>query len=385
MKTILLALLTCFAFLLTAQTTWYPSKNGIPDKYEPRDMVMSPNADVYLLCAQTTNSLQSAKLMKSTNSGASWSEIPMNGLPAILDPLAIQFASSTRVILAGLLSTGEYSLFVSDNNGQSWTGIPTGFPVTYNYQAMCIDGNGTVFVAGNKVSGNITLPLLIKSVTMGSSWSEVTVSGMTGIITAISAPGSKLLAATSSTNGFALMSSSDEGKNWSAITSTITTDLVSPDLSSTGFGSIYLSGQDNGSIFYRSNDLGATWAEEVTTGHEDMTRVNAILKSSGPLLTAGLGVADSSFFVFSTAFTNSVGENLPEFFNLYPVPASNELNLTFDHGSIQEVEFISTCGNVVKNQKSGFEKISVSDLAKGVYHVRIVTSHGVIGRRIIVN
>jgi len=72
--------------------------------------------------------------------------------------------------------------------------------------------------------------------------------------------------------------------------------------------------------------------------------------------------------------------------NIYPIPASNYVNLkTPNHIKIKSMRLIDMNGKVVMQLQNGIEKINVSQLQQGVYLIQITTENGSLSKRIIKN
>ncbi|NEN24880.1 T9SS type A sorting domain-containing protein [Cryomorpha ignava] len=69
---------------------------------------------------------------------------------------------------------------------------------------------------------------------------------------------------------------------------------------------------------------------------------------------------------------------------VFPNPSSNELKIQFEEGiSIRQLELMDTNGKVVKSFPNNLTQLDLSGLASGVYILKILTDHGVVNKRIV--
>jgi photosystem II stability/assembly factor-like uncharacterized protein len=373
MKT-LLTLLTCvLSFLIDAQIIWNKSNYGIPADYQPIKMVMSSNADIYAVCRQDKGSIDSVKIIKSTDKGAFWTVINVSGLPEMI-PTSIMF-SGTQMLLIGQGATGTSSLFTSSNQGQSWTYNKfTGIPDSYLLLTLCQDINGTAYIGGYKPGGSSITPIVFKSINYGFSWTEVITSGISQeqSIQAMTARYNKLYAATFAPSLRKIMVSTDEGATWTDAGPGVPASMVMKDMAGAANGKIYVVGEDSGPKIYESNDAGGTWSELTATGWNNMVYANTILPSSGPILCGGN--ANLQSLVLSTEQVSSVPEIQDQSVTIFPNPAADYFSLLASPSllnSITGIEVISISGQVVLSRTENLSNIDVSSLAKGLYYLTI--------------
>ena len=154
----------------------------------------------------------------STNNGDSWSSVS-NGLPQYVDVLAL--AISGRNLFIGTVS---YGVFLSTNNGESWSAVDSGLTATNlpdggtNVSGLAVK-DSTVFITVNQDIGNSDF----RSTNNGRSWSP-----LSGILKALGlSTASAYSFAISGANIFALCNNSrkyytdgvflstDNGNTWS--------------------------------------------------------------------------------------------------------------------------------------------------------------------------
>lgn len=71
--------------------------------------------------------------------------------------------------------------------------------------------------------------------------------------------------------------------------------------------------------------------------------------------------------------TNSIGQlELERYFNVYPNPASTEIQLRGLPSETRSIQVYSLDGKMIKEKHSNFESMNVGDLAKGIYMLRVM-------------
>jgi hypothetical protein len=123
-----------------------------------------------------------------------------------------------------------------------------------------------------------------------------------------------------------------------------------------GYGAGYfeLIAEDGTVLFYNDGKFGATaqYNIKVTTPATDP-----------PNTTPTLGVTDINASAAKVV--------------LYPNPANDYIELSSTNATIQKVELYNIQGQLIKAKQTDFNSVSVSDLASGMYSVRITTDKGV--------
>jgi ELWxxDGT repeat protein len=93
------------------------------------------------------------------------------------------------------------------------------------------------------------------------------------------------------------------------------------------------------------------------------------------------GCTDTSFCMVSTV---GLSENwLATQLSIFPNPVSDQLHLKSLHVKIINVVVLDVKGSIVKRLDGNIQLINTSDLRKGVYHLRISTTEGVVYKKII--
>ena len=201
----------------------------------------------------------------STNNGASWTEVN-NGLTnTSVNALAV---SGTN-IFAGTWLGG---VFLSMNNGASWTEVNNGLTNTWVY-ALAV--SGTNIFAGTDGNG------VFLSTNNGTSWTQT---GLTNIgVNALAVSGTNIFAGT---DGGGVFLSTNNGRSWTQVNNGLTNSYVrSLAVSDTNI----FAGTEGGGVFLSTNN-GTSWTQ-VNEGLEN-TRVGCLAISGRYILagTWGFGV-----------------------------------------------------------------------------------------------
>jgi len=178
----------------------------------------------------------------------------------------LSFAGSGTNLFAGTYGGG---VFLSTNNGTSWTEVNTGLTNTYVF-ALAV--SGTNLFAGT--FGGVFL-----STNNGTDWTEVN-SGLTNTtVYSLAVSNINLFAGTS---GGGVFLSTNNGTSWTEVNTGLTSTTVYTLAPS---GTNLFAGTSGGGVFLSTNN-GTNWTE-VNTGLTDLTiRAFAI---SSPNLFAGTG------------------------------------------------------------------------------------------------
>jgi photosystem II stability/assembly factor-like uncharacterized protein len=188
---------------------------------------------------------QSGGIYLSTNDGASWA---VTGLDTgSISTLAV---NSSNHIFAGSPGVGMYR---STNNGASWTQINTGL-LHKTVFSISFNSAGTIFLGtGGKVH---------RSVNNGDAWLVLGTSPYHSSLAVNLAneliAGAIALDGNSSTNN--LFKSTDDGNNWSPIT-TIPGSCLSYIVAISPTGDIYASSEGPCVYVYRSTNGGSSWLD----------------------------------------------------------------------------------------------------------------------------
>lgn len=284
----------------------------------------------YLFCIATHgNDLLAGTwygVAQSSDTGATWNTISVNGLPSNAGVSSI--VSNSAGIFAGVMnsSAGGTGVFVS-TTGSSWTAKNTGLTSQVVYTMATLHNNLFAGTPGG----------VFKSANNGSTWDTASTGLGNLVINVLVSHGTDLFAGT---NG-GLYKSSDSGAHWVNIgDTTIGTEPVR----SIAFQDGYALVGTNSALYRRA-----------------MSQVTAV----DHVLLDGRVVS------------------------IFPNPCRDILNILVDeHTELMKVEVADMAGRIMYtgchegDQQSG-TTLNISGYNKGVYLLRIYTGKGVVCRRIV--
>lgn len=214
-------------------TTWSWASNGMAT-HDVYAFAIS-NADLF---AGTSR----GAVYRSTDDGVSWSGIKMN-------PMANSYVSSFAFSPAGGGSATNLfvgvrgdsaGVFLSTNNGSSWTAVTRGLADLQVYALAAIPASGRTNLFAGTYGGGVFL-----STDNGSNWSAVN-GGLTDLnVNCLAFSDKNLFAGTNS----GVFLSTNNGMNWSAVGSGLASD---PVLSLTVSGTNLFAGLAHGKVYRRS-------------------------------------------------------------------------------------------------------------------------------------
>jgi hypothetical protein len=159
--------------------SWTLSNSGIPSGYSPNDFAIAANGDIYLAASQWNGSSFSPKLMKSINSGSSWTEIIMVGLTNVQNTNSLIFCGNKLLMSGSNSSTATYFVYASIDNGLNWTSSNSGIPSGYSVNDFTLKTGQEIYAACSQWNGTGFSPKIIKSTNSGAVWTDIT--GLTGL------------------------------------------------------------------------------------------------------------------------------------------------------------------------------------------------------------
>ena len=267
-------------FLSTNGTTWTPVNTGLGLNTPVVSFAVSPNrtggANLFI-------GTYPSDVFLSTDNGTSWTEVANSGLTE--DTVALSLAVSSNEtggtnLFAGTGQNNEFyigsrgeGVYLSTNNGTSWTSINTGL-TNPSVTALAVSSNetgGTNLFAGT--NGGVFL-----STNNGTSWTAINTGLTNPNVTAFAVSSNE----TGGTNLFAgtnggVFLSTNNGTNWTAVNTGLGADTiivsfaVSPN--GTGGANLFVGTSPDG-VFLSTNN-GTSW-----------TSVNAGLGSKNLLVTS---------------------------------------------------------------------------------------------------
>jgi photosystem II stability/assembly factor-like uncharacterized protein len=213
-------------------------------------------------------------LLKSTDSGATWTTAGA-GLPNTYFPsLAIDPTSSSKLYAAvGGPSGGIYK---SSDGAATWTVLNTGLPANSFVSSIVVDPtNGSVIyaIASIPMNNGPSTPVLLKSSDEGQSWTQINSpdlanSNVLSLVLSSSSPSiiyaTTLPAFGGPPSGTRILKSVDGGSSWTSINTglpygvEVTGIIVDPTNSSTLYLGVTFGFAEAGGIL-KSTDAGANW------------------------------------------------------------------------------------------------------------------------------
>jgi photosystem II stability/assembly factor-like uncharacterized protein len=295
---------------------------------------------------------------KSTDGGASFIAIT-NGLNQVqVNHLLV----SGNTIFASAYGGGTYR---SSNGGTSWQNCNIGQPTNAGCYGMGKLGN-TLFVGINGVPNTI-----YKSTNNGNSWTEVANTSWESA-RSFHTMGTYLYAITA--NG---LKRSNDGINWTALASPFFGNYPEK-INSDPEGMLFYS---TASHFSVSLDSGNTWQEGIGDQVNDSPRQFVI--SNGRIFagTGFQGIIVRNTSDFSTTQTEKVWHN-SEKLNLFPNPASDQFQIQWkENQKPVAIHLFDLNGSLLRSWKAG-DVLSVSDLHRGFYLVKIETETGTLVQKL---
>jgi photosystem II stability/assembly factor-like uncharacterized protein len=175
----------------------------------------------------------------STDNGTSWTEVNTG----LTNPCILSFCMNGSNLFAG---TDGGGVFLSTNNGTSWTEVGTGLT---NISVYALASSGTNLFAGTLGGG------VFHSTNSGANWTEVN-TGLTNTeVRALAVSGTNLFAGTS---GGGVFLSTNNGTSWTEVNTGLTnTDVRALAVCDTNL----FAGTDGGGVFLSTNN-GTSWTAD---------------------------------------------------------------------------------------------------------------------------
>ncbi len=319
-------------------STWNTVTNGISGMVT---MLAASNGNLF---AVTANGV-----FLSNNNGATWS-LQNNGLPSNFAGQSI-FADGDT-----LFSGGYYEVFYSVNNGSTWTARNTGFPPNARVQSFAKNGN-TVFAGTNGYG-------LYKTTNNGLSWTLTGIGGQQvpfSEVESVYVFDSKIYASFSGT----LYVSSDNGATWTTATNGLNGAYVNYI---THRGGTLFVGTYTG--IFHSLDGGSTWVN-----------INANL--TNPAISH-IGFNASKIFICSQNVAIYVRDlqqvlsletlSLNNELSVYPNPANEKLTVSLpENSSKTEGILYDNAGKELQRflLNIGENTLDINHLESGIYFLEM--------------
>ncbi len=195
-------------------------------------------------------------LMRSTNDGASWSQIGTNFVIATIADLKI---GKDGTIFMLIPFTRYQELWRSLDNGDTWQKIDS---LPYAHSLLSITPDGSIFVSSLEQTYS-------RSTDNGNSWTEVTPIGPKAVSNIWGDKVGHLFLS----DGLSLYRSTDNGQNWGKIINGLSDQVFS--IAEAMNGDLYAGIADNnfkGKILYKSIDGGRIWTNDSLNVPENFAR-----------------------------------------------------------------------------------------------------------------
>jgi photosystem II stability/assembly factor-like uncharacterized protein len=307
----------------------------------------------------------------SNDNGVTWSSTPKIGLTS----------TDYRCLVSsgGNLFIGtNMGVFMSSDNSNNWTGVNTGL-TSNDINALQVSGSN-LFVGTNGAGAFF-------SSDNGTNWTAVNTGIYGNRITSFTVDGSTVYMGTQSPSY--IYSSVNNGTTWTQLgPGTVNTTL--PVISLIATGSTIISARESGGV-YISTDGGAHWSAANTglintsLGAMTMDATNLYVGSveNGGVLGRGVWTRTISdiFTVTTIKDKNDLNEPL---LNIYPNPSDDKI-IVSSTSVDANFEILNASGSVVMKGILQGEKseLSISDLSKGIYFVKISNKKGISVRKLV--
>lgn len=320
-----------------------------------------PYSNVTALAVKDTNIFAGTwdnGMFLSINNGQSWSAID-SGFAK--DTGVSILAISGNSVFAG---TGGKGVYMTNNNGVTWSAINNGLPVRSNIEGLAV--NGTTLFAGGPFSNDYGL---YSSTNNGVNWTSI-VPQYSFYPDAITVIDTNIFAGT---YGFGMHYSHNGGASWNNVNTGLPADTHGFIYITTmiNIGTTLIAGTDSG--IYISSNYGTNWFSFNNGLVPPYLSVSA-LAVNGPTLYAGVG---SNIYKIQLSQILSVHEiaNSPEV-SLYPNPSNGRF--TIKTNGINRKEYIQVFDILGRNVyaaplNSNDTEIDLGNNAKGIYLYQIVT------------
>ena len=367
--------------LLFSQKDWTSSNSGLPNSFAINDFEIV-DKDIYSGGSFFNGTNFEARIYKSSNDGVSWTQLTTTGLNLLYTGNAFLYHNN-KFFISGSVSnsTQNYSVFVSTNNGQSWSSSNSGLPNSFAINDFEIVGED-IYASGSFFNGTNFEARIYKSSNDGVSWTQLTTTGLNLLYTgnAFLYHNNKFFISGSVSNSaqnYSVFVSTNNGQSWSSSNSGLPNNFAINDFEIVG-EDIYASGSFfNGTNFeariYKSSNDGLSWSQITTTGLNILYTGNAFLYHNNKFFISGsVSNSTQNYSVFASSSTLSVNEYSKEMnYKLFPNPFQNEIFLQDLNSNIIKVELYDALGNRIKffneNLNNDNLTLDLTDLKKGVY------------------
>lgn len=326
--------------------SWKAASNG-PGSRNIKSLLFKGN----LLVAGIGNGLSSGATFTSTDSGKSWK-------PATTPYYGYLFCMTLNG--SDLLAGTWYGVIRSTNSGQTWTTLSTtGFPSNPGVSALAFNGS-YIFAGVNNSGGGGTGAFL--STNNGGSWTTKN-NGLTNTdVNALAVKGTMLFAGTNNS----VYRTKDSGANWSHTTNGITTTNINTLLV---LGNNIFAGTDDG-VFVTYDD-GENWTRVSDSLPANTSVWSLVLKGNYLFAGTGSGVWK---IPASKVVTGIYKVETMKHLEIFPNPSQGICYLNTENlqGAL-DVEVVNTLGEKVYTvhigEKVASKSLDLRFLPKGIYFI----------------
>ncbi len=282
------------------------------------------------------------------------------------------------LILFLILSNIAYSQSI-------WNLSNNGISSTYCVQDFATSLNVDVYAACNNLVTSNTPIKIYKSSNNGSNWSVLSSSGLTNLSMphSIIFSGNKMLMSVYNyVNSIQeVYTSNDNGLSWILSNSGIPSNYCVQDFATSSNGNIYAACNNlaisNAPIkIYKSSNNGSNWSVISTSGLTSLSMPHSIIFSGNKMLMSVYNYVNSTHEVYASNYnTNSIINILLEdHFEIFPNPVTdiiNIKNISLQDIKIDKIEILSLDGSIIKKIYKDFSTINISDIPNGVYILKL--------------
>ncbi|MFK7758205.1 MAG: T9SS type A sorting domain-containing protein [Flavobacteriales bacterium] len=351
-------------------------------------------------------------LLKTTDSGVTWTPVDINSLPAdnsVLDIHDVHFFDE----LTGFV-TSDYQIWETSDGGLNWTVAPIQFncfavamyfindDLGFFGGSGCFEGHVIVrleneedfqvstpedwfgasinhvssiefkdelFGLAGTISGN-----LLRTTDGGLNWDTIPNLANGETITGFVFNEDEIIATHQSNENFGTMSSSDNGLTWSMHEASATFFYPAMDAAHKSESEAnYLGGryQQGGVIF--SNEGGFWNFDAVEFPVRD-------IDSQSESRTFCVGEQGAIYVNADPDETNNINEHFSNSLGVYPNPSSSLIHFTGDLDGLTKYEIYSVEGKLVMEEQSyspASTQIDVSELERGPYFIKLISNNGI--------
>ena len=284
-------------------------------------------------------------------------------------------------IIPNTIYSGFKKVYKTSNDGANWTAISQDFGTNLDHLKIAPSSSTIMYTAfGSSLYKTTTAD--------GSNWTQVT--GVSGLINSIAIhPTNPDKVAVATTSNDKVYVTTDGGVNWTAYKYNLPEfSALALAWDNNGNDGLYL-GMNYG-VYYIDNTTNNSWQPfnnllpNVKIAELEINYADNKLYAA----TYGRGLWSTNRFDSNTLSITDSELKLNSIV-LYPNPANNEFNLSWNKNEDVTVRVFNSLGKLMFYNKnidlSTAKKIDISKYAKGLYFVRINNANGIVTKKLLVN